>query len=86
MGYHPSTIHTDMEKDDQGSVVRDDFAPPSPRGGEAPTPHLHAKTFLAITSMGLIYVAQLVSLVGAGAVSFPTLTSFNLICLILTGF
>ncbi|KAK4226209.1 putative siderophore iron transporter protein [Podospora fimiseda] len=38
-------------------------------GGEAdqPVPRLHAKTWLAILAVGLIYMAQLVSLIGAGA-------------------
>ncbi len=36
---------------------------------EEPVPHLHAKTFLAVFSVCLIYFAQLVNLVGAGAVS-----------------
>ncbi|KAL0475049.1 major facilitator superfamily domain-containing protein [Neurospora intermedia] len=45
-----------------------------------PVPHLHAKTFLAVFAVCLIYIAQLISLVGAGAqgqtiashFSFPT--------------
>jgi len=32
-----------------------------------PVPHLHAKTFLAVIAVCLIYMAQLVNLVGAGA-------------------
>lgn len=32
-------------------------------------PHLHAKTYLAVGAVCLIYIAQLVCLVGAGAVS-----------------
>jgi len=35
-------------------------------------PHLHAKTFLAVFAVCLIYFAQLISLVGAGAVSDQT--------------
>ena len=31
--------------------------------------HLHAKTWLAVLAVGMIYFAQLVNLVGAGAVS-----------------
>ncbi|KAK3991272.1 siderophore iron transporter [Cladorrhinum sp. PSN332] len=34
---------------------------------DLPVPRLHAKTFLAVLAVGLIYVAQLVSLIGAGA-------------------
>jgi hypothetical protein len=36
---------------------------------DEPAPRLHAKTFLAVFAVCLIYFAQLVSLVGAGAVS-----------------
>ena len=35
---------------------------------------LHVKTFLAVFAVLLIYFAQLVSLVGAGAVSFPSVS------------
>lgn len=34
--------------------------------GDAPQPHLHAKTFLAVFSVFMIYAAQLFSIVGAG--------------------
>ncbi|KAK0730238.1 major facilitator superfamily domain-containing protein [Lasiosphaeris hirsuta] len=34
---------------------------------DEPKPHLHAKTFLAVFAVCLIYMAQLVNLVGAGA-------------------
>ncbi|KAK3330756.1 major facilitator superfamily domain-containing protein [Apodospora peruviana] len=34
---------------------------------DEPKPHLHAKTFLAVIAVCLIYMAQLVNLVGAGA-------------------
>ena len=36
---------------------------------DAPKPNLHAKTFLAVGAVCIIYFAQLVNLVGAGAVS-----------------
>lgn len=36
---------------------------------DEPKPRLHAKTFLAVFAVCLIYFAQLVNLVGAGAVS-----------------
>lgn len=32
-------------------------------------PHLHAKTYMAVFTVCLIYYAQIVNLVGAGAVS-----------------
>jgi len=39
------------------------------RGEEnEPVPHLHAKTYLAVFTVTVIYYAQLVNLVGAGAV------------------
>lgn len=38
---------------------------------DEPKPHLHAKTFLAVFAVCSIYFAQLVTLVGAGAVSCP---------------
>ena len=37
--------------------------------GEEPVPHLHAKTFLVVFAVCLIYFAQLINVVGAGAVS-----------------
>lgn len=33
------------------------------------SPHLHAKTFLTVFAVCLIYFAQLINVVGAGAVS-----------------
>lgn len=39
-------------------------------GDDEPEPHLHAKTFLAVFAVCLIYFAQDFTLVGAGAVSF----------------
>jgi hypothetical protein len=35
---------------------------------EEPVPHLHAKTFLTVFAVCLIYFAQLINVVGAGAV------------------
>jgi hypothetical protein len=35
-----------------------------------PVPHLHAKTYLTVFAVCLIYFAQLINVVGAGAVSF----------------
>lgn len=34
-------------------------------------PQIHSKTFLAVSAICLIYFAQLITLVGAGAVSLP---------------
>lgn len=38
------------------------------RSDDEPQPHLHARTFLAVVAVNLIYVAQLFALVGAGSV------------------
>jgi hypothetical protein len=43
----------------------------TPHGIDDPVPRLHAKTFLAVIAVCLIYFAQLVSIVGAGVVSAP---------------
>ncbi|EGS21741.1 uncharacterized protein CTHT_0036080 [Thermochaetoides thermophila DSM 1495] len=37
------------------------------RSDDEPQPHLHARTFLAVVAVNLIYVAQLFALVGAGS-------------------
>jgi len=36
---------------------------------EEPVPHLHAKTYLTVFAVCLIYFAQVINVVGAGAVS-----------------
>ena len=36
--------------------------------GEEPPAHLHAKTFLVVFAVFMIYVAQLINIVGLGAV------------------
>lgn len=43
-----------------------------------PQPHLHAKTFLAVFAVCLIYFAQDFALVGAGAVSYSQVLLFLL--------
>ncbi|KAK3934177.1 hypothetical protein QBC46DRAFT_85809 [Diplogelasinospora grovesii] len=48
--------------------------------GHEPKPHLHAKTFLAIFAVCVIYFTQIYNLVGAGAVSIAQLPA---ICLTL---
>jgi len=37
--------------------------------GQEPIPHLHMKTYLTVFAICLIYFAQLINVVGAGAVS-----------------
>ncbi|KAK4213193.1 major facilitator superfamily domain-containing protein [Rhypophila decipiens] len=44
---------------------------------EEPVPHLHSKTFLAILAVCLIYVAQLINLVAAGAQGQTIAGHFN---------
>lgn len=39
--------------------------------GEEPPAHLHAKTFLVVFAVFMIYVAQLINIVGLGAVRQP---------------
>jgi len=52
-----------------------DTAPLESDDDLAPVPHLHAKTYLAILAVCLIYVAQLATLVGVGSVSPHTVIS-----------
>lgn len=52
---------------EKGSLKVVDEHPPSII--DEPIPHLHAKTFLTVFAVCLIYFAQLVNVVGAGAVS-----------------
>lgn len=61
------------EKPREGAVVvgSEKHAPGSSDGSvtsDEPAPHLHAKTFLAVFAVAMIYAAQLFSLIGAGAV------------------
>jgi hypothetical protein len=44
---------------------------------DEPTPHLHAKTFLIVFAVCLIYFAQLVNVVGAGAVRISIVLSIQ---------
>ncbi|KAM5349039.1 hypothetical protein ACJ41O_008862 [Fusarium nematophilum] len=54
-----------------------DIAPDSSEGIDEPTPRLRARTILAVTAVCLIYFAQLVSLVGAGAQGQTIASHFN---------
>lgn len=61
----PLTPDSPSEKDATVETI-------APRLGQSegePQPHIHAKTFLAVAAVCLIYFAQLFALVGAGAVS-----------------
>ena len=65
---------TATEKTGSTSVVNDSEkkatkSSQDSNSSDEPAPRLHAKTFLAVFAVCLIYFAQLVSLVGAGAVS-----------------
>ncbi len=44
---------------------------------DEPVPHLHAKTYLTVFAVCLIYFAQLINVVGAGAVSYMSSMNFN---------
>lgn len=54
--------------------VVSDFEGAEEHGADA-QPHLHAKTFLAVLAVFLIYAAQLFAIVGAGTVSTMTFRS-----------
>jgi len=62
------TENAEMEKPDQTlkSGIEDQ---------EEPIPHLHMKTYLTVFAICLIYFAQLINVVGAGAVSCKTACS-----------
>lgn len=74
-----SMRHHDAEKSasPENREVVIDSSTPSEQIQES-RPHLHAKTFLAVAAMCLIYIAQLVSLVGAGAVSYVPVYNVSL--------
>lgn len=62
------------EKSDQPADASQDALPKSAQSSEPsiedePVPHLHAKTFLIVFAVCFIYFAQLINVVGAGAVS-----------------
>jgi hypothetical protein len=44
---------------------------------DEPVPHLHAKTFLVVFAVCLIYFAQLINVVGSGAVSLPYISRLH---------
>ncbi len=56
---HPAENESHDEKPSKSSIEDD----------EEHVPHLHAKTFLVVFAVCLIYFAQLINVVGAGAVS-----------------
>lgn len=73
-----SSTETPFDYDTPGSkspvvaVAHEKMTASSSDAGEsidAPRPRLHAKTFLAVGAVCLIYMAQLICIVGAGAVS-----------------
>lgn len=81
------------EKSDQPAGASQDALSKSGQSSEPsiedePVPHLHAKTFLIVFAVCFIYFAQLINVVGAGAVRIHTFpitktVSFNrplLIC------
>jgi hypothetical protein len=51
---------------------------------DEPVPHLHAKTYLTVFAVCLVYFAQVYNLVGAGAVSLNHLLHGRRIKLIIT--
>lgn len=65
----PESSELDHEKPDE---LR-----PSIEDTDEPVPHLHAKTFLVVFAVCLIYFAQVINVVGAGAASLPILVIRN---------
>lgn len=60
-GERPESSEPEHEKPEQRTTS-------SIEDHEEPVPHLHAKTFLIVFAVCLIYFAQLINVVGAGAV------------------
>jgi hypothetical protein len=54
----------EQETENPSSVVKSSIED----NGDEPVPHLHAKTYLTVFAVCLIYFAQLINVVGAGAV------------------
>jgi hypothetical protein len=61
----PTTEGSSMEPKRENPEA---FMTSNMEGGDEPVPHLHAKTFLVVFAVCLVYFAQLINLVGAGAV------------------
>lgn len=60
----PESLSEKDTSNEKGAISSTD----SESHGDDPQPHLHAKTFLAVFAVCLIYFAQDFALVGAGAV------------------
>ena len=60
---------SDSEKSDQQNGVEMRVGIPDHEKNDETVPHLHAKTFLIIFAVALIYFTQVVNVVGAGSVS-----------------
>ena len=67
----PSSLHRPSvsEKAATAATTKQQDSSASEDLNDEPRPHLHAKTFLAVFSVCLIYFVQIVNVVGAGAVS-----------------
>jgi hypothetical protein len=64
----PLTPESTSQKD---GIVKEHTSAPfegDQERSDAPQPHLHAKTFLAVFAVFMIYAAQLFAIVGAGTV------------------
>lgn len=70
-GKPPTTPESVSEKDKTTEEVANGIEDGSGDQDDVPPPHVHAKTFLAVFAVCLIYFAQDFALVGAGAVSYP---------------
>ena len=69
-GSPPSTASEHDQHPEKGTVQSSQFAAFDTASSRSePRPHLHAKTFLAVFAICVIYFVQIYNVVGCGAVS-----------------
>ena len=64
----PVEQQSDTERSDQQNGVKMRVGIPDQEKNDEAVPHLHAKTFLIIFAVALIYFTQVLNVVGAGSV------------------
>ena len=62
---------SDTERSDQQNGIESRVGTADQEKYDVAVPHLHAKTFLIIFAIALIYFTQVLNIVGAGSVSKP---------------
>lgn len=60
---------SDTDTSEKETIARKRISIVDPENDEVPVPRLHAKTFLIIFAVALIYFTQVLNIVGAGSVS-----------------